>query len=162
MDDTSEPDILVQRLHQLAVRNGITVKEMAEKCGVPKSSLEGYMRLRGAKRPGVDAVIAIADAMNVSIDWLVGRSDSKEIGEAERRRIGMAMYKLVVDILKDIDRAQDSTEEPIVAGGKIGNREIGDYAVRVMLHFMATENLFPIGDYDTFRILDEMLQKMHG
>ncbi|MCU9839989.1 hypothetical protein OEZ49_19670, partial [Ruegeria sp. WL0004] len=100
--------------------------------------------------------------MNVSIDWLVGRSDSKEIGEAERRQIGMAMYKLVVDILKDIDRAQDSTEEPIVAGGKIGNREIGDYAVRVMLHFMATENLFPSGDYDTFRILDEMLQMMHG
>lgn len=160
MDDTSETDMLVQRLHQLAVRHGLTVKEMSERCGVPKSSLEGYMRLKGAKRPGIDAMIAIADAMGVTIDWLVGRSDGREFGEAERRRIALAMYDLVVKILKDIDAAQSQSKEPIITGGMIGNREIGDYASRVMLHFITEENVFPSGDFDTFRILDEMLQDM--
>ena len=36
-----EPNVLVQRLHQLAVQHGLTIKEMAEKSGIPKRSLEG-------------------------------------------------------------------------------------------------------------------------
>ena len=68
------PDILVQRLHQIAVRHGFNVKDMAEKCGVPKSSLEGYMRLKGAKRPRIDALILIEKGFDVSIDWLAART----------------------------------------------------------------------------------------
>ncbi|MFW2545320.1 helix-turn-helix domain-containing protein [Primorskyibacter sp. 2E107] len=160
MDDTAQTDILVQRLHFLAVRHGLNVKEMAEKCGVPKSSLEGYMRLKGAKRPGIDALIAIADAMDVSIDWLVGRSDGKGMGEAERRQLILAMYTLVVQDLRNIDDAQGRSKELIVADGKIGNREIGDYAAQMMLHFMATEAVIPSSDFETFRIFDEILQDM--
>lgn len=92
MSESSAPDMLVQRLHSLAVKHGLTIKEMtikemAQPCGVPKSSLEGYLRLKEPKRPGIDAVVSIAAAMNVSIDWLVGRSDSVEVAENERKKL---------------------------------------------------------------------------
>jgi transcriptional regulator with XRE-family HTH domain len=158
MADSPEPDVLVQRLHQLAVQHGLTIKEMAEKSGIPKSSLEGYMRLRGAKRPGVDALIAIADAMDVSIDWLVGRSDGRQVGEDERRRIALAMFKLVVKVLHDIEQAQGDSPSPIIKSGKVGLHPIEDFAVRVMIHFLSKEKLFPGPDFDTFRIVAELVE----
>lgn len=66
---------IVTRLHTLRARNGLTIQQMAERCGLPESSLESYMRLSGAKRPGLDALLAVANGMDVSIDWLVGRTD---------------------------------------------------------------------------------------
>jgi hypothetical protein len=98
--------------------------------------------------------------MDVSIDWLVGRSDGQQLGEAERRQIALAMYKLVVEILRDIDQAQSQTSEHVVRGGKIGNREIEDYSIRVMLHFLGSEKLFPGPDFDSFRIFNELLQNI--
>lgn len=159
MDDDDGPDVLVQRLHSLAVQRGLTIKDMAHKSGVPKSSLEGYMRLKDAKRPGIDAVVSIADAMGVSIDWLVGRSEGREIGEDERRRIALGMFRLVLDMLRDIDIAQANEPTPVVKDGKIGGRPIEDYAVRMMLHFLTKERLFPEVDFDGLRIMNELLDK---
>jgi len=161
MDDKAVPDILVQRLHSLAVQRGLTIKEMAQKCGVPKSSLEGYMRLKDAKRPGIDALVSIADAMGVSIDWLVGRSEGREVGEGERRRIALGMFNLVLEILREIDNAQDADTNPIVKDGKVGGKTIEDYAVRVMLHFLTKEQLFPELYFDSFRILDGLVDETH-
>ncbi len=158
MDDSQQPDILVQRLHSLAVQHGLTIKQMAEKSGVPKSSLEGYMRLKGAKRPGIDAVISIADSMGVSIDWLVGRSEGRQIGEEERRRIAMAMYRLTVDLLNQINSAQEESDRHIVKQGKIGLYDIEDFAAQTMLHFLAKEQLFPATDFDTLRVFDDLFQ----
>jgi transcriptional regulator with XRE-family HTH domain len=160
MSDEVEPDILVQRLHMLAVQRGLTIKEMAQKCGVPKSSLEGYMRLKDAKRPGVDALVSIADAMGVSIDWLVGRVDARQMGEAERRRMALAMFRLTIEILKDIETAQLTTTEPVVTNGMVGNRPISDFAAQVMLHFLSKEKL--VEDFalnDGLRIMDELLEE---
>ena len=160
MREDAQPDILVQRLHMLAVQRGLTIKEMAQKCGVPKSSLEGYMRLKDAKRPGVDALVAIADAMGVSTDWLVGRSDARQLGEGERRRMALAMFRLTVEILRDIETAQQASTDPIVKDGKVGPRPISDFAAQVMLHFLSKQELveeFALDDGP--RIIDELLEQ---
>lgn len=161
MDDKAVPDVLVQRLHILAVQRGLTIKEMAQKSSVPKSSLEGYMRLKDAKRPGIDALVSIADAMGVSIDWLVGRSEGREVGEGERRRIALGMFQLVLEMLRDIDRAQASDTDPVVKDGKVGGRTIEDYTFMMMLHFLTKEQLFPELDFDSFRIINELLDETH-
>ncbi len=160
MVEIDGPDVLVQRLHSLAVQRGFTIKDMAQKCGLPKSSLEGYMRLKDAKRPGIDALVAISDAMGVSIDWLVGRSDARQLGEEERRRIALGMFRLTVEILKDIEDAQKKDPSvPIVWDGKIGHRPIIDYAVQMMLHFQGKEKLFAEFDFESLRIMNELLEQ---
>ncbi|MES2334512.1 MAG: helix-turn-helix transcriptional regulator [Pseudomonadota bacterium] len=161
MNDIAGPDLLVQRLHSLAVQRGLTIKDMAQMCGVPKSSLEGYMRLKNAKRPGVDALIAIADAMGVSIDWLCGRSDGRQVGEEERVRIALSMFRLTLGVLRDIEAAQAQQADPIVKDGKVGARPIEDFALRMMLHFIGKENLFSDLDFDTFRILSQTVDQAH-
>ncbi|MBK8439691.1 MAG: hypothetical protein IPL38_09340 [Rhodobacter sp.] len=115
--------------------------------------------LKDAKRPGVDALVSIADAMRVSIDWITGRSDAKEVGEAELRRIALAMFRLVVEVLRDIDAAQATETEPVVKGGMIGARSIEDFAERVMLHFVIKERLFADLDFDSFRVMDGLLDR---
>ncbi|MGC9418277.1 MAG: helix-turn-helix domain-containing protein [Rhodovulum sp.] len=159
MADTEEPDILVRRLHSLLVSHGLTIKEMAERCGVPKSSLEGYMRLKGAKRPGVDALVAIADGMGVSIDWLVGRTDAWQPSEEDRQRYALALFDTVVELLREIDQAQSESASPVVANGMIGGRSLENFAARTMLRFATVNDLFPSEAYDNFRAFDAILQR---
>ena len=159
MDDTGQPDVLVQRLHSLAVKHGLTIKEMALKCGIPKSSLEGYMRLKDAKRPGIDAIVAIADAMAVSTDWLCGRSELLQLGEEERKRLAIGIFQQILSLLRDIEEAQSHQSDPVVKDGIIAGHTFDDYASRVMLHLVSKLNLFPAPDFDGFRIVNELLDE---
>ncbi len=81
------------------------------------------MRLEDAKRPGVDALLSIADAMGVLIDW-------------------------IVEVLRDIEAEQAQTAAPIVQDGKVGARSIEDFAELVMLHFVTRERPFEDPSFD--------------
>ena len=72
MTDARPSSALGNRLHSLCISRGLPSQQMAEKCGVPKSFPERCRKMAGARRPGIDAVIAIAGGMDVSIDGLVG------------------------------------------------------------------------------------------
>lgn len=124
--------------------------------------------------PGLHSLYAFADKVPVLVESDGGRAEivrvaaeqdlppgsgAIQIGEAERRKIALSKYRLVVEILRDIEEAQSQTSEPVVREGKIGTREIEDYAVRVMLHFLASENLFPGADFDSFRIVNQLLEE---
>lgn len=83
---------LPTRLHFLRHQHGLTVHEMASRCGLPKSSLESYMKSTGAKRPGVDALVAIADAFDVSVDWIIGRGRIGASRELSAKDYAMVAY----------------------------------------------------------------------
>lgn len=51
----------------------ITQKELARICGISNSHLSHFES--GARRPSFDNLIKIADALDVSLDKLVGRKD---------------------------------------------------------------------------------------
>ena len=114
------------------------------------------MRLKDAKRPGIDAIVAIADAMAGSIDWLCGRSDGQQLGEEERKRAAPGMFRQMLVTLHNIEEAQSHQSDPILEDAMVGCRPIPDYAVRGMLHFLSKENLFPAPDFDSFGILDQL------
>ncbi len=159
MSDKEKPDVLVQRLHSLAVSNGLTVKEMAEKCGVPKSSLEGYMRLKGAKRPGADALIAIANSMDVSVDWLLGRTNERHASELDRKQIALSFYSILRDILREIDEAQSEKTEVIVRDGKVGLYNIDNFSEQWMIQFVVKTNLFPSPEFNSLSLIDQLFEE---
>ena len=159
MDDSNQPGILVRRLHSLAVQRGMTIKDMAQKCGIPKSSLEGYMRRQDAKRPGIDALISIAIAMEVSIDWLCGLTDRQRLNEDDRKTLALGMFRMVLEVLRDIEAAQANSPVPLVKDGKIGGEDFDQFAVKVMLHFQGKEDLFPAADFDSLKILNTVLDE---
>ena len=55
---------VAQRLRRLQAEEGITLQEMADRCGISKASLANYVRQKDPQKPGLDAVVAIAEGMN--------------------------------------------------------------------------------------------------
>lgn len=65
------------RLIELRNTRNLTQKQIAESVGI---SVLGYQRYEyGVREPAFHVLISLADYFNVSIDYLVGRTDNPEI-----------------------------------------------------------------------------------
>jgi transcriptional regulator with XRE-family HTH domain len=60
--------------------SGLLVKELAAKSGVKKHSIDNYLNKRG-QLPSVEAAVRIAQALGVSVEYLV---TGKEVQKAEK------------------------------------------------------------------------------
>ncbi len=56
---------------------GITQKKLAELIGVSVNSCIGYENSR--REPQLSRAVILADTLNVSIDWLCGRSEKMKL-----------------------------------------------------------------------------------
>ena len=59
------------QLRRLRERRGLSRKTLGELCGLSKNTIGLYER--GERRPTVDALVAIADFFDISVDELLGR-----------------------------------------------------------------------------------------
>lgn len=71
MDNVSSRIILLRKTHDL------TQKQLAENISVTEIAVQNYES--GRRKPAFDILISLADYFNVSIDYLVGRTDNPEI-----------------------------------------------------------------------------------
>lgn len=65
-----------ERLKQLRLERNIMQKDLAELLNVTTRAMRNYEQ--GLHEPCYDALIALADYFDVSLDYLVGRSDNPE------------------------------------------------------------------------------------
>jgi transcriptional regulator with XRE-family HTH domain len=56
---------------------GILVKELAEKSGIKKKTLDSYLGTR-AYKPSAEAAVSIAKALGVSVEYLVTGTDGEK------------------------------------------------------------------------------------
>lgn len=118
MVDVEVPSELVQRLQSLRISHGLTIHQMAEQCGIPKSSLESYMKMSGAKRPGIDALAAIATGLGVSLDWLVFGSevagnDASRLVRLSAQAAALALFRAMLSLYRD-GKTIEITDETIL------------------------------------------------
>lgn len=66
--------MIPERLKSLRIQKGVTQKTIAEGIGVAPASLQRFEY--GTVKPKLDTVARLADFFNVSIDYLVGRTDN--------------------------------------------------------------------------------------
>ena len=64
------------RLKELRKENNVTQKQTAEAINTTEQNFQRYER--GTQQPTLPVLVALADYFNVSLDYLVGRSDVKE------------------------------------------------------------------------------------
>ena len=62
-----------ERLAELRIKSGFTQKVIGEKVGVSKSAFANYEN--GERHPNFETIVKIADALHVSVDYLLGRTD---------------------------------------------------------------------------------------
>ena len=62
-----------KRLQQLRERKRISRKVLSELCGLNSDAIRRYER--GEREPTMHSLVAIAEYFEVSVDYLVGRSE---------------------------------------------------------------------------------------
>lgn len=62
------------RIFQLRKSHGLTRKQLAVSTGMSEESVKCYERR--SSKPAYDGLMSLADFFNVSIDYLVGRSNN--------------------------------------------------------------------------------------
>lgn len=68
--------LLTDRLYQLRIESGMTQQQVADAI---QTTLRQYQRFeKGEQKPGYDNLVKLADCFQVSLDYLAGRSKSKE------------------------------------------------------------------------------------
>ena len=65
-----------KHLKQLRLSRDITQKQLAENIGASERGIQNYEL--NQRKPTFDMLIALADYFDVSLDYLVGRSDDPE------------------------------------------------------------------------------------
>lgn len=65
--------LINERIKLLRTQNGLTQKQLAEILKIQPNSVQRIEY--GTARPSLDTLVTLADYFNVSLDYLVGRSD---------------------------------------------------------------------------------------
>lgn len=63
----------IQNLYKIIEERGISAKKLSDDTGISTGNISDWKR--GRCLPSINALITIADYLNVSIDYLVGRTD---------------------------------------------------------------------------------------
>ncbi len=69
-------EVLSKRLKECRKAKGYTQGQVAIYCDITEKTYQNYELM--TREPKLDILIKIADLFNVSIDYLVGRTDSKD------------------------------------------------------------------------------------
>ena len=74
-----------ERLRELIERRGENLSRFARRCGMDRSALSQFLDTRVSRLPRAETLCAIAAAEAVSVDWLLGLSQSEStLGEVAR------------------------------------------------------------------------------
>lgn len=71
-------DMVVKNTKMLMANNNMRAADLIRKTGIDQSHMSNVLNEKGSARFTLDQIIAIADAFNVSVDYLIGRSQLKE------------------------------------------------------------------------------------
>lgn len=96
------------RIRDLCTANNITLKVLLSDCGMNKGALNDVVRKKSY--PSIDKVARIADYLNVSVDYLLGRSDSPTLTtsaeDVDRSTADGAALLALYNRLSPVDRAK--------------------------------------------------------
>lgn len=74
-------DDFSSRLKQLRTSNNLTLEQLGNAVGSTRGTMGNFEN--GNKKPSLDMLIKLADYFNVSIDYLVGRTDDPILHKKE-------------------------------------------------------------------------------
>jgi transcriptional regulator with XRE-family HTH domain len=97
MDDTQPSDIFHERLTAARNLRGLSQSQLATKSGLDPSSVSHFEA--GGRKPSFENLKRLAGALDVTTDYLLGRSDTPE-ASAAAGRLHRDMHKLSTEDLK--------------------------------------------------------------
>ena len=86
------------RIRQLRKENNLTQYEFGTLFGLYDSTISMYET--GRRTPEYETIVKIADYFNVSIDWLLGRVENKNLIVIDKENMPEALKNIGVEYLK--------------------------------------------------------------
>ncbi|WP_342441789.1 helix-turn-helix transcriptional regulator [Lysinibacillus sp. FSL K6-0075] len=108
-------DILARRLRSLREERGYLQKFVADKLGIKSNTLSGYEN--GTRSPDPSMLSNLADLYNVSIDYLLGRTNIRNQGELAAHRSDDFLEDLPEEAVKELETFKEFIRS------KYGNKE---------------------------------------
>lgn len=99
--------VLGNRIKQLRIEKGLTQEQLGNILNIGKSTVSQYET--GINTPDINMAGKIADYFNVSVDWLLGRTDQRELPEKDQSTIDD------IDVEKIFIAAHDESGKPVPA-----------------------------------------------
>lgn len=90
-------DILLERIKELCKKNGITISMLEDKLKLPTNTIYQWKK----RIPGTERLQVVADYFDVSIDYLLGRTDKKkyyELTDKEKNDIAIQAEEFIEGI----------------------------------------------------------------
>ena len=79
----SEKTLFPERMRETRLKAGLSQAELSKLTNISPATLSTYESIGNPKNPPIDKAIAIAKALNVSLDWLCGQETKNEtMGDA--------------------------------------------------------------------------------
>ena len=108
-------DAFKDRLKEIRERRGWSQAELAQKSGLQPTAISHFET--GGRSPSFDNLRRLADALNVSTDYLIGRSNEPAMAGPQTDSLFRDLDKLSDDDLKAMEMMKDallkkSTEKP--------------------------------------------------
>ena len=72
---------LAEKIKETAKLKGMTIKQLLENCNINKGFI--YDLEKQNKTPSVDKILRIADYLDCSVDYLLGRTDVVEVNKGD-------------------------------------------------------------------------------
>lgn len=72
----SELNLFPSRLKEARIKADISQAELSRRTGIAPATLSTYESTENFKNPTIDKVVSIANALNISIDWLCGLEEN--------------------------------------------------------------------------------------
>ena len=89
-------EIIIERLLQTMMQHDLSARSLADKCGISNGSVSKY--IKGERQPKYEQVVAMAKALGVSPEWLLGIDDKQSLDDD--------MTVQIVEAMKGLDRKQ--------------------------------------------------------
>lgn len=102
--------IFANRLREERERLGLMQKEMAQKLEVPPNTYNGYET--GKRSPSLEVARHIADTLEISVDYLLGRTDIRNITK-EKSKLDPSIKTIAAHRLSDIEDLDDDAIDKI-------------------------------------------------
>ncbi len=143
MENENQKFIFSQRLKYLMDKEKLNGREFSERSGIPHNNLKKYVTQ--ACTPKYDVLIQIADFFNVTVDYLLGRTDSPDAPKIKTQytvSYPKSEYEIQKNDVGDISNIEDLTDLEIVAIKKMRRISLDDKldAINYIMKKKDTEN----------------------
>lgn len=164
-------EALRERIEILKKENDCTAAALAEKCGAQPRDFSDLNR-KDRKKPNYELAEKLADTFGVSIDWLLGRTDAREVRQSKQNEIDYygLTYGEICKVITFLAAANVIHIIPDKEKGNV-NIQIMDETIKGFLETLVSLSLASVGkksvciglhawfESETQRLLDERVVK---